>query len=110
MIVYFQIRLVNIRSDEIVDGNPKLTLGLVWTIILHYQVCVLSANEPPHNKTNKVICVPSEDSDQPGPDQSSLIRVFPARMKKLWVLSYPLNAQQKLRSDWADAQAELSFR
>jgi len=34
-----QIRLVNIRADEIVDGNMKLTLGLVWTIILHFQVC-----------------------------------------------------------------------
>jgi hypothetical protein len=32
------IKLVNIRSDEIVDGNPKLTLGLIWTIILHFQV------------------------------------------------------------------------
>ncbi|CAG5131559.1 unnamed protein product, partial [Candidula unifasciata] len=31
------IKLVNIRSDEIVDGNPKLTLGLIWTIILHFQ-------------------------------------------------------------------------
>ncbi|KAK0059277.1 microtubule-actin cross-linking factor 1-like isoform X9, partial [Biomphalaria pfeifferi] len=31
------IRIVNIRSDEIVDGNPKLTLGLIWTIILHFQ-------------------------------------------------------------------------
>lgn len=29
---------MNIRSDEIVDGNPKLTLGLIWTIILHFQV------------------------------------------------------------------------
>jgi len=29
---------VNIRADEIVDGNPKLTLGLIWTLILHYQV------------------------------------------------------------------------
>ena len=36
--VMFQIRLVNIRPDEIVDGNPKLTLGLIWTIILHFQV------------------------------------------------------------------------
>ena len=36
--IFSQIRLVNIRSDEIVDGNPKLTLGLVWTIILHFQV------------------------------------------------------------------------
>ncbi|XP_046365486.2 microtubule-actin cross-linking factor 1, isoforms 1/2/3/5-like isoform X11 [Haliotis rufescens] len=32
------IRLVNIRSDEIVDGNPKLTLGLIWTVILHFQI------------------------------------------------------------------------
>jgi len=23
-----------------VDGNPKLTLGLIWTIILHFQVSV----------------------------------------------------------------------
>jgi len=30
--------VVNIRADEIVDGNPKLTLGLIWTLILHYQV------------------------------------------------------------------------
>ena len=29
---------MNIRADEIVDGNPKLTLGLIWTLILHYQV------------------------------------------------------------------------
>lgn len=33
-----QIKLVNIRAEDIVDGNPKLTLGLVWTIILHFQV------------------------------------------------------------------------
>ena len=36
--IFFQIKIVNIRSDEIVDGNPKLTLGLIWTIILHFQV------------------------------------------------------------------------
>jgi hypothetical protein len=29
---------VNIRGEDIVDGNPKLTLGLIWTIILHFQV------------------------------------------------------------------------
>ncbi|KAH9492317.1 hypothetical protein Btru_024689 [Bulinus truncatus] len=33
-----QIKLVNISSNDIVDGNPKLTLGLVWSIILHWQV------------------------------------------------------------------------
>uniref|UniRef100_T1HN52 Calponin-homology (CH) domain-containing protein n=1 Tax=Rhodnius prolixus TaxID=13249 RepID=T1HN52_RHOPR len=35
---YKKIKLVNIRPEDIVDGNPKLTLGLIWTIILHYQV------------------------------------------------------------------------
>jgi dystonin len=35
------IKLVNIQAEDIVDGNPKLTLGLIWTIILHFQVCNL---------------------------------------------------------------------
>ena len=35
---YKEIKLVNIRGEDIVDGNPKLTLGLIWTIILHFQV------------------------------------------------------------------------
>ena len=35
---YKEIKLVNIRGEDIVDGNPKRTLGLIWTIILHFQV------------------------------------------------------------------------
>ncbi|XP_035790484.1 microtubule-actin cross-linking factor 1-like isoform X18 [Anopheles albimanus] len=35
---YKKIKLVNIRAEDIVDGNPKLTLGLIWTIILHFQI------------------------------------------------------------------------
>ena len=54
-------------------------------------------------------CAPSEDSDQPG-HLPSLIRVFAVRMKKAWVLSYPLSAQRRLWLDWADAQADLSLR
>lgn len=38
---YKKIKLVNIRAEDIVDGNPKLTLGLIWTIILHFQVCFI---------------------------------------------------------------------
>ena len=52
---------------------------------------------------------PSEYSDQPG-HPPSLIRVFNVRMRKPWVLSYPLRAQRRLWSDWADAQADLSLR
>ena len=40
-------------------------------------------------------CAPSEDSDQPG-HPPSLIRVFAVRMKKPWVLSYPVSAQRRL--------------
>ena len=54
-------------------------------------------------------CAPSEDSDQPG-HPPSLIRVFAVRMKKAWVLIYPLSAKRRLWSDWADAQADLSLR
>ena len=59
--------------------------------------------EPLHDKTNKLAYVPSEDSDQPG-HLPSLIRVFTVRMKKAWVLSYPLSAQRRLWSDWADTR------
>ena len=53
-------------------------------------------------------CAPSKDSDQPG-HLPSLIRVFAVHMKKTWVLNYPLSAQQRLWSDWADAQVYLSL-
>ena len=64
--------------------------------------------ELPNDKTNKMACAPSEDSDQPG-HPPSLIRVFAVCMKKAWVLSYPLNAQQRLWSDWVNAQADPSL-
>ena len=34
---------------------------------------------PPRNKTNKIACAPSEDSEQPG-HSPSLIRVFAVRI------------------------------
>jgi len=32
------IKIVNIGSTDITDGNIRITLGLIWTLILHYQV------------------------------------------------------------------------
>lgn len=44
---YKKIKLVNIRAEDIVDGNPKLTLGLIWTIILHFQISdIVVSGEP----------------------------------------------------------------
>ena len=53
-------------------------------------------------------CAPREGSDQPG--IHPVWSVFAVHMKKAWVLSYQLSAQRRLWSDWADAQADLSFR
>ena len=52
---------------------------------------------------------------RPAKTQMSLVirpvwSVFAVCMKKAWVLSYPLSAQQRLWSDWVDAQADLSLR
>ena len=60
----------------------------------------------PHDQTNKVVCAPSEDSDQPG-RPPGLIRVFDVSTKKAWFLSHTLSAQQRLWSDWAAAQDRL---
>jgi hypothetical protein len=49
---YKEIKLVNIRGEDIVDGNPKLTLGLIWTIILHFQVGLLAIVVPGHCRHN----------------------------------------------------------
>ena len=47
--------------------------------------------EPPHDKTDKMTCVPSEDSDQPG-----LIRVFAERLRCSKGPKLPSCAQQRL--------------
>ena len=64
--------------------------------------------ESPHEKKKEMACAPGKDSDQPR-HLPSLIIVFDIHMKKAWVLSYPLCTQGRLRSDWADAQADLSL-
>jgi spectrin beta len=36
-----RVHLENMGSHDIVDGNPRLNLGLIWTIILRFQVLLL---------------------------------------------------------------------
>ena len=65
-------------------------------------------HEPQRNKTHKMTCVPKDDSDQPGQPPSLIsLRVC---LGIVWVLNYLLSAQQRLWSDLADAQADLSLR
>ena len=87
-------------------GTLAHLLSGAFPFIQCIHFCNLSF-ELPHDKTNKMACAPSEDSDQPR-HLPSLIRVFGVLMKKAWVLRYPLSAQLRFWSDWADAQADLS--
>ena len=32
------VEMVNIDNQDVADGNMKLILGMVWHLILHYQV------------------------------------------------------------------------
>ncbi|PNI83755.1 SYNE2 isoform 5 [Pan troglodytes] len=32
------IKLINIHVTDIIDGNPSIILGLIWTIILHFHI------------------------------------------------------------------------
>ena len=37
-LIVFQIKLVNINASDVVDGKSAVVLGLIWTIILYFQV------------------------------------------------------------------------
>ncbi|GAU97298.1 hypothetical protein RvY_08619-2 [Ramazzottius varieornatus] len=39
------VRLVSIGAEEIVDGNVKMTLGMIWTIILRFAIEGISVDE-----------------------------------------------------------------
>ena len=84
-----------------------MEIAVLWILWTGIKQVVMENWATWQNKQND--CAPSEDSDQPG-HPPSLIRVFADRMKQAWVLSYPLSAQRRLWSDWADAQADLRLR
>lgn len=39
------MKLVSIGAEEIVDGNLKMTLGMIWTIILRFAIQDISVEE-----------------------------------------------------------------
>ena len=89
--------------------SPYSRVYLKIKILIYFLVSSGKQIELHRDKTNKMACAPSEDSDQPG-HLPSLIRVFAVRLKKARSLSYPWSAQRRLWSDWTDAQADLSLR
>ena len=67
-----------LQTTQTRDGSTVIFHLAVSVEVLHslsYFIVMLTIFEPPHDKTNKVACAPSEDSDQPGRPPSR-IRVF----------------------------------
>ena len=92
------------RKSRSLLGYANISASIVslqWLIVSKTFLNTFNTFEP-HDKNNKVVCAPSEDSDQPG-HPPCLIRVFAVRTKKAWFLNYPLSGQRRLWSDWADA-------
>ena len=74
------------------------------TSLVHNITSKTSWFEPPRDKTNIVVVRPAKTQISLG--------IRPVWSESLlsawWKLSYPLSAQRRLWSDWADAQADLS--
>ena len=65
-------------------------------------------NKERNKQTKKMACAPRKTQKSLG--IRPVWSVFAVRMKKAWVLTYPLSAYRRLWSDWVDAQADLSLR
>ncbi|XP_015783267.1 spectrin beta chain isoform X3 [Tetranychus urticae] len=46
-----RVHLENMGSHDVVDGNPRLTLGLIWTIILRFQIQDIMVEEVDNQET-----------------------------------------------------------
>lgn len=48
--LHTKVRLESIGAEDIVDGNPRLILGLIWTIILRFQIQEIEINVDEQNE------------------------------------------------------------
>ena len=72
------------NAEQLLSSTPH-SYQRFWYYSIAGVINLLLQNVRRHDKTNKLACVPSKDSDQPG-HPPSLIRVFTVRMRKPWVL------------------------
>ena len=99
----------NVSKDDSTQFKTLIQWDLHVYACLHCKCLSQKVNEPRRDKTNKLTCAPSKDSDQPG-HPPSLIRVFAVRSMGSYGSKFSSCAQRRLWSDGADAQADLSLR
>ncbi|XP_037550764.1 nesprin-1 [Nematolebias whitei] len=79
------IKLVNIHATDIADGRPSIVLGLIWTIILYFQIEELTSNLPAlqalSNSNSSVESLTSSEAGSP-PMKRKVVTRFQGNAKK----------------------------
>ncbi|XP_041828569.1 nesprin-1-like [Melanotaenia boesemani] len=79
------IKLVNIHATDIADGRPSIVLGLMWTIILYFQIEELTSNLPAlqalSNSNSSVESIASSGTGSP-PMKRKVVNKFQGNAKK----------------------------
>uniref|UniRef100_A0A8C3TZX5 Spectrin repeat containing nuclear envelope protein 1 n=1 Tax=Catharus ustulatus TaxID=91951 RepID=A0A8C3TZX5_CATUS len=82
-----RIKLVNINSTDIADGRPSIVLGLVWTIILYFQIEELTSNlpqlQPLSSSASSVESVVSSETASPPSKRKVVTKVQGSARKAL---------------------------
>ena len=98
----------NALSNEIFYLASHIHLRFFFFYTLSWTVTF----EPPYDKTNKMACVPSEDSDQPGHPLSlwSDSSLSPWRKLGSWAIQWAHSEDwSDWAANWADTQADRSL-
>uniref|UniRef100_A0A3B1JEK0 Calponin-homology (CH) domain-containing protein n=1 Tax=Astyanax mexicanus TaxID=7994 RepID=A0A3B1JEK0_ASTMX len=79
------IKLVNINATDIADGRPSIVLGLMWTIILYFQIEELTSNLPAlqalSNSASSVDSMASSETASP-PMKRKVVTKFQGNAKR----------------------------
>uniref|UniRef100_A0A3B4WEK0 Calponin-homology (CH) domain-containing protein n=1 Tax=Seriola lalandi dorsalis TaxID=1841481 RepID=A0A3B4WEK0_SERLL len=79
------IKLVNIHATDIADGRPSIVLGLIWTVILYFQIEELTSNLPAlqalSNSNSSVESIASSETGSP-PMKRKVVNKFQGNAKK----------------------------
>uniref|UniRef100_A0A3P9H2Z0 Calponin-homology (CH) domain-containing protein n=1 Tax=Oryzias latipes TaxID=8090 RepID=A0A3P9H2Z0_ORYLA len=86
-----KIKLVNIHATDVADGRPSIVLGLIWTIILYFQIEELTSNLPAlqafSSSSSSVDSLTSSETGSP-PVKRKVLHKFQGNAKKVllrWV-------------------------
>uniref|UniRef100_A0A480L0G3 Nesprin-2 n=2 Tax=Sus scrofa TaxID=9823 RepID=A0A480L0G3_PIG len=114
------IKLINIHVTDIIDGNPSIILGLIWTIILHFHIEELARtlscnyNQPPLDSVHEVNSSPT--SSPPAKKCSKVQERWQMSAKKallLWAqeqcATYESVSVMDFKSSWRNGMAFLAI-